>query len=235
MFVHGCEKFLPALAYLFCLALPGYCLTRFTYFFWEHCKRASEAWTLCTDWGQEERFMQPSLHLFLHMCLYVTEAKSNRRRCRCVSLHLWLGWPASHSLLSRTSLLLSSALFVSCARCLSVCLSVCLPESYKASVLITPLKHTWRRRRNNDQCQSGYPCALLLHQIQHVERRLPPHGSFKIVLKRVGLQIQNMKGSASLQAMMRKEAAVAMSPTFWVIDNEYCVHTTHIFVSPDSR
>ena len=174
--------------------------------------------------------MQPSLHLFLHICLYVTEAKSNRRRCRCVSLHLWLGWPASHSLLSYFSSPLLCTLRV--VRPLSVCLSVCLPESYKASVLITPLKHTWRRRRNNDQCQSGYPCALLLHQIQHVERRLPPHGSFKIVLKRVGLQIQNMKGSASND---EKEAAVAMSPTFWVIDNEYCVHTTHIFVSPDSR
>ena len=37
MFVRGCEKFLPALAYLFCLALPGSCLARFTYFFWEHC------------------------------------------------------------------------------------------------------------------------------------------------------------------------------------------------------
>ena len=30
MFVRGCEKFLPALAYLFCLALPGSCLARFT-------------------------------------------------------------------------------------------------------------------------------------------------------------------------------------------------------------
>ena len=37
MFVRGCEKFLPALAYLFCLALPGSCLARFTYFYCEHC------------------------------------------------------------------------------------------------------------------------------------------------------------------------------------------------------
>ena len=29
VFVHGCEKFVPALAYLFCLALPGSCLARF--------------------------------------------------------------------------------------------------------------------------------------------------------------------------------------------------------------
>ena len=28
--VRGCEKFVPALAYLFCLALPGSCLARFT-------------------------------------------------------------------------------------------------------------------------------------------------------------------------------------------------------------
>ena len=37
MFVRGCEKCLSALAYLFCLALPGSCLARLTYFFWEHC------------------------------------------------------------------------------------------------------------------------------------------------------------------------------------------------------
>ena len=28
--VRGCEKFVPALAYLFCPALPGSCLARFT-------------------------------------------------------------------------------------------------------------------------------------------------------------------------------------------------------------
>ena len=33
MFVRGCEKFLPALAYQFCLALRGSCLARFTYYF----------------------------------------------------------------------------------------------------------------------------------------------------------------------------------------------------------
>ena len=31
--VRGCEKFIPALAYLFCLALPGSCLARFTNLF----------------------------------------------------------------------------------------------------------------------------------------------------------------------------------------------------------
>ena len=30
-FVRGCEKFVPALAYLFCLALPGSHLARFAY------------------------------------------------------------------------------------------------------------------------------------------------------------------------------------------------------------
>ena len=31
-FLRGCEKFVPALAYLFCLALTGSCLARFAYF-----------------------------------------------------------------------------------------------------------------------------------------------------------------------------------------------------------
>ena len=30
--VRGCEKFVPALVYLFCLALPGSCLARFAHF-----------------------------------------------------------------------------------------------------------------------------------------------------------------------------------------------------------
>ena len=38
VFVRGCEKFVPALAYLFCPALPGSCLTRFAYFFADLCK-----------------------------------------------------------------------------------------------------------------------------------------------------------------------------------------------------
>ena len=36
-FVRGCEKFVPALAYLFCLALPGSCLARFAYFLADLC------------------------------------------------------------------------------------------------------------------------------------------------------------------------------------------------------
>ena len=35
--VRGCEKFVPALAYLFCLALPGSCLARFAYFLADLC------------------------------------------------------------------------------------------------------------------------------------------------------------------------------------------------------
>ena len=35
--VRGCEKFVPALAYLFCLALPGFCLARFTNLFADLC------------------------------------------------------------------------------------------------------------------------------------------------------------------------------------------------------
>ena len=37
VFVRGCEKFIPALAYLFCPALPGSCLARFAYFFADLC------------------------------------------------------------------------------------------------------------------------------------------------------------------------------------------------------
>ena len=37
VFVHGCEKFVSALAYLFCLALPGSCLARFAYFLANLC------------------------------------------------------------------------------------------------------------------------------------------------------------------------------------------------------
>ena len=36
-FVRGCGKFDPALAYLFCPALPGSCLARFTDLLWELC------------------------------------------------------------------------------------------------------------------------------------------------------------------------------------------------------
>ena len=35
--VRGCEKFVPALAYLFCLALSGSCLARFAYFLADLC------------------------------------------------------------------------------------------------------------------------------------------------------------------------------------------------------
>ena len=35
--VRGCEKFVPALAYLFCLALPGSCLARFAYLLANFC------------------------------------------------------------------------------------------------------------------------------------------------------------------------------------------------------
>ena len=35
--VRGCKKFVPALAYLFCLPLPGSCLARFAYLFADLC------------------------------------------------------------------------------------------------------------------------------------------------------------------------------------------------------
>ena len=37
--VRGCEKVVPALAYLFCLALPGSCLAGITDLFWELQKK----------------------------------------------------------------------------------------------------------------------------------------------------------------------------------------------------
>ena len=36
--VRGCEKFVPALAYLLCLPLPGSCLARFAYLLADLCR-----------------------------------------------------------------------------------------------------------------------------------------------------------------------------------------------------
>ena len=41
MFVRGCKKFLPPLAYLFCLALPGSCLARFALLLADPCKSSN--------------------------------------------------------------------------------------------------------------------------------------------------------------------------------------------------
>ena len=35
--ISGCEKFVPAVAYLFCLPLPGSCLARFAYLLADLC------------------------------------------------------------------------------------------------------------------------------------------------------------------------------------------------------
>ena len=43
--VHGCKKFVPALAYLSCLALLGSCLARFAYFLADLCNFAVSART----------------------------------------------------------------------------------------------------------------------------------------------------------------------------------------------
>ena len=43
VFVRGCEKFVPALAYLLCLALPGSCLARFAHFLAYLCTSSSIA------------------------------------------------------------------------------------------------------------------------------------------------------------------------------------------------
>ena len=40
--VRGCEKFVPALPYMFCPALPGSCLARFTYFFADLCTKLAQ-------------------------------------------------------------------------------------------------------------------------------------------------------------------------------------------------
>ena len=42
MFVRGCEKFVIALAYLFCLALVGSFLARFVYFLADLCRSSQE-------------------------------------------------------------------------------------------------------------------------------------------------------------------------------------------------
>ena len=47
-FVRGCEKFVTALAYLFCLALVGSCLARFAYFLANLCSVLQVNNTGCT-------------------------------------------------------------------------------------------------------------------------------------------------------------------------------------------
>ena len=42
MFVRGCVKFVTAVAYLLCLALPGSCLARFAFFLANLCIRNVE-------------------------------------------------------------------------------------------------------------------------------------------------------------------------------------------------
>ena len=55
MFVHGCEKLVTALAYLFCLTLAGSCLSRFAYFLADLCKH------LYALKGQERIFLAPGI------------------------------------------------------------------------------------------------------------------------------------------------------------------------------
>ena len=51
VFVRGCEKFVPALAYLFCPALPGSCSARFAYIFADLCnlKQSSQVPVMSCD------------------------------------------------------------------------------------------------------------------------------------------------------------------------------------------
>ena len=50
VFVRGCEKFVIALAYLFCLALVGSCLARFAYFLADLC-----IWLWRMQWHAESQ------------------------------------------------------------------------------------------------------------------------------------------------------------------------------------
>ena len=49
MLVRGCEKFLPALAELFCLALPGSCLARHTNLYLRLCTLTFIPRNTCVD------------------------------------------------------------------------------------------------------------------------------------------------------------------------------------------
>ena len=53
MFVRGCEKFVIALAYLFCLALVGSCLLRFAYFLADLCTKYKQTLVVCQDRCQD--------------------------------------------------------------------------------------------------------------------------------------------------------------------------------------
>ena len=81
--VHGCEKYVPALAYLFCLALPGSCLARFAYFLAD----------LCTLYIVIPLFSQE----FLRMRRSQTSRHLIRRQCTCYAVNskrsygIW--WP----------------------------------------------------------------------------------------------------------------------------------------------
>ena len=59
VFVCGCVKFVPALAYLSCLALPGSCLARFAYFFADLCRFPAHFIFWC--WVSLARFVRPYL------------------------------------------------------------------------------------------------------------------------------------------------------------------------------
>ena len=62
VFVRGCEKFVIALAYLFCLALVGSCLARFAYFLAGLCTR------IATKCGQGGQGVQKSVNLADIIC-----------------------------------------------------------------------------------------------------------------------------------------------------------------------
>ena len=68
--VRVCEKFVPALAYLFCPALPGSCLARFAYFFAD-----------LSNFSPLRNFMLRMLNFrILMLFIPVAEAASLRRR-----------------------------------------------------------------------------------------------------------------------------------------------------------
>ena len=61
VFVRGCEKFVIALAYLFCPALPGSCLARFAYFLADVCRLRLSKMSQSTQIGRVDCQLIPSL------------------------------------------------------------------------------------------------------------------------------------------------------------------------------
>ena len=82
MFVRGCEKFVPALAYLFCLALPGSCLVRFAYFLADLCRTVIKTKLIHQFTNQTKRFASATSSSSSATCVSPTTVKQETATLR---------------------------------------------------------------------------------------------------------------------------------------------------------